>query len=100
MTSYFDGLAAIARTERTVETGLETVDAVYDAGRPDRVDEPAEGPGQVVHSFAYDALGRLSQASDPDVGVRDLIYDDRNLLASTATASGRPSISTTTSQGG
>jgi YD repeat-containing protein len=80
VTSYFDGLGRVARTERIVESGLESVDATYDGA--DRIVTLTlqKGPGQVVHSFGYDTLGRLRRATDPDVGVRDLTYDDRNLL--------------------
>jgi YD repeat-containing protein len=76
----FDGLGRIIRTERTVEIGTESVDATYDGG--DRIVALTlqKGPSEVVHAFTYDTLGRLRQATDPDVGLRVLTYDDRNLL--------------------
>ena len=36
--------------------------------------------GQVVHQFSYDTLGRLISADDPDIGPRQLLYDDANQL--------------------
>jgi YD repeat-containing protein len=89
VTSYQDGIGRVVRTERTVETGLESVDASYDAADRILTLTLEKGPGQVVHSFTYDTLGRLRHATDPDTGSRDLIYDDRNLLRQNGNALGQ-----------
>src|SRR5690606_28183029 len=36
--------------------------------------------GTVSHVFSYDTLSRLIFASDPDIGDRDLRYNDKNFL--------------------
>jgi YD repeat-containing protein len=80
VTSELDGLLRVVHTERNPGAGsVETVDATYDA--EDRIVAMSLQGGQVVHTFVYDALGRLVHADDPDVGVRDLVYDDRNFLS-------------------
>jgi YD repeat-containing protein len=80
VTSVLDGLGRIVHTERAVDTGLETVDATYDGA--DRIVALTlqQGPGQVVHAFTYDTLGRMIRGNDPDTGDRHLVYDDRNFL--------------------
>jgi RHS repeat-associated protein len=98
VTSYFDGGGRIVRTERSIasnagETSLESVDATYDAGgrvlalelqRPRGAAEAACAPGGAVpwisHCFAYDSFGRLVEADDPDIGLRELGYDDAGQL--------------------
>jgi len=80
VTSELDGLLRVVHTERKADDGpVETVDATYDAG--DRITAMSLQGGQAVHSFAYDAIGRLLRADDPDTGVRDLVFDDRNFLS-------------------
>jgi RHS repeat-associated protein len=88
VTTRFDGHGRILRTERTVETRLESVTASYDAaGQIVRMCLNAQ-PGVacdtaytgVSHGFTYDTLGRLIAASDPDIGSRTLIYNDGGQL--------------------
>jgi RHS repeat-associated protein len=88
VTSETDGFGRIIHTERTVAGVLEQADATYDAA--DRLTlislqggRDKNGnllPGKAEHSFTYDTLGRLVRAHDPDIGQRELKYDDRNLL--------------------
>jgi RHS repeat-associated protein len=98
VTSYFDGAGRIMRTERSIasnagETTLESVDATYDAGgrvlalelqRPRGAAAAACAPGSAVpwisHCFTYDSFGRLVEADDPDIGLRELTYDDAGQL--------------------
>jgi RHS repeat-associated protein len=78
VTSRTDGLGRIIHTERKVAGILERADAAYDqAGRLTRIS--LQG-GKADHEFAYDSLGRLVWAFDPDIGSREMRYDDRNLL--------------------
>jgi YD repeat-containing protein len=75
----FDGLERVMHTERDPGTSVvETVDATFDAA--DRITAMSLQGGQAIHAFSYDTLGRLIHASDPDIGERTLVYDDRNLL--------------------
>ncbi|WP_158620331.1 MULTISPECIES: FG-GAP-like repeat-containing protein [Corallococcus] len=71
-----DGLSRILRTQRQVGTVLESVDAVHDAAG--RLRTLGLQGGAVTHSFTYDTLGRMVAATDPDVGVRALRYDDHD----------------------
>ncbi|WP_224362737.1 FG-GAP-like repeat-containing protein [Hyalangium versicolor] len=76
--SRYDGLGRITRTQRQVDTTLESVGASYDAAG--RIRTLSLQDGTVTHSFSYDSLGRLVSADDPDIGARTLRYDDRNRL--------------------
>jgi YD repeat-containing protein len=76
--SIADGHDRILRTERTVNGIPESVDAVYDAA--DRILRLRLQDGAVEHRFVYDALGRMTFASDPDIGDRYLVYDDAGRL--------------------
>jgi YD repeat-containing protein len=79
VSSDTDGLLRISHTERDPGTGvLETVDARYDAAG--RITAMSLQNGTVVHSFVYDTLGRLTSADDPDIGPRQLVYNDANFL--------------------
>ena len=72
--STLDGQDRVVRTERTVNGVTESVDATYDAAG--RLLQFSLQGGQVQHLFTYDSLGRLANASDPDVGARAFHYDD------------------------
>ncbi|RYZ42628.1 MAG: hypothetical protein EOO71_07130 [Myxococcaceae bacterium] len=74
----WDGLGRTRRTERLVDTVLESVDANYDAA--DRIRSLRLQGDAVTHGFTYDSLGRLVFAQDPDIGPRTSSYDDRNRL--------------------
>jgi RHS repeat-associated protein len=88
VTSRFDGLGRIRRTQRAVEGCAESVDATYDAGgrivalelqNPGTTGDPAPCPGAsspVAHRFVYDSFGRLIEGDDPDIGLRMMTYDD------------------------
>jgi YD repeat-containing protein len=79
VSSDTDGLMRIVHTERDPGTGvIESVDATYDAAG--RIKAMQLQGGQVVHSFVYDTLGRLISANDPDIGPRQLVYNDANQL--------------------
>jgi YD repeat-containing protein len=80
VTSELDGLLRVVHTERNPGAGsvLETVDAGYDASG--RITALSLQDGLAIHAFAYDAIGRMVHANDPDIGDRDLVYDDRNFL--------------------
>jgi RHS repeat-associated protein len=69
-----DGLGRVIHTERNVPPELETADSQYDAaGRLTRV---ALQRNRAVHTYAYDSLGRLREANDPDIGLREMKYSD------------------------
>jgi YD repeat-containing protein len=79
VSSEVDGLQRIVHTERDPGTGVvEMVDARYDAAG--RITSMRLQGGEVVHSFVYDTLGRLTAANDPDIGPRQLAYNDANFL--------------------
>ncbi len=93
VTSRVDGLGRVVHTERVVDTGVESVDATYDAA--DRITSmELQRPAgvtvapcaidpthvRVVHCFTYDSFGRLVEADDPDIGLRQLSYDDAGRL--------------------
>jgi YD repeat-containing protein len=79
VSSDTDGLSRIVHTERDPGTGvIESVDATYDAAG--RIKAMRLQGGQVVHSFVYDTVGRLTSANDPDIGPRQLFYNDANQL--------------------
>jgi RHS repeat-associated protein len=88
VTSQMDGFGRIIHTERTVAGMLERADATYDAAdrltlislQGGRDKNGALLPGKAEHSFVYDTLGRLVGAHDPDIGQRDMSYDNRNFL--------------------
>jgi len=80
ITSELDGLLRIVHTDRDPgnAAAVEAVDATYDpAGR---VTDLSLGGGSVVHSYTYDGIGRLTAATDPDIGDRTLFYNDQNFL--------------------
>ena len=80
VTTTLDGQDRILRTARTVGGITESVEAQYDAeGRILRLRLPAASR-TVDHDFVYDALGRLVLATDPDIGERQLAYDDGDRL--------------------
>jgi RHS repeat-associated protein len=78
VTSYADGLERVVRTERTVSGIVESVDATYDAAG--RILKMSLQGGKVAHTFAYDSLGRLVSAYDPDIGARSMTYFDEGWL--------------------
>jgi RHS repeat-associated protein len=78
VTSDSDGLGRIVHTERTVGGVDESVDAVYDA--TGRVRSLRLQDGLVTHSFDYNTLGQLIAATDPDIGDRQIFYDDGNRI--------------------
>jgi RHS repeat-associated protein len=84
--TVLDGQNRTTHTKRTVNGTVEAVDADYDAAG--RVLHFRLQGGQVVHTFTYDSLGRLTSASDPDVGLRTLQYDDNNRLRQAQNAAG------------
>jgi RHS repeat-associated protein len=96
VTTDFDGQGRITRTERTVDMVTESVDATYDpAGRltamclqGDTQTPCTMQSGTVTHAFSYDTLGRLTFATDPDIGDRELRYNDANFLVEHENAEG------------
>ena len=42
----------------------------------------APGGPSALHRFTYDTLGRVTFATDPDIGDRHLVYDDGDHLVS------------------
>jgi RHS repeat-associated protein len=82
----FDGQGRIYRTERTIGTRVESVDADHDAAG--RITRLALQAGVVAHTYGYDTLGRLVSASDPDIGPRALTWYDTGRLASLTNARG------------
>jgi RHS repeat-associated protein len=93
VTSRVDGLGRVIHTERALETRVESVDALYDAAGRILAMELQRPAGvtvapcaidathvRVVHCFRYDSFGRLVEADDPDIGLRQLSYDDAGRL--------------------
>ena len=79
LTSALDGLGRLIHTQRSGGLAVdETADAAYDAA--DRIVTLNLQAGLVTRTFAYDTLGRLRHSTDPDVGIRDLTYNDANQL--------------------
>ena len=86
--NVLDARGRIVRTDRVGDDGTtETIDARYDA--LGRVLSLSLQGGAAVHSFRHDTLGRLREASDPDIGRRTLRYDDADRLLSRENASGQ-----------
>ncbi len=83
ITRRLDGLGRVQQTERFIAE-LETVDATYDAAG--RLLEYSLQNGAAVHAFAYDTLGRLRHATDPDIGERRVVWNDRNFIVKTLNA--------------
>jgi RHS repeat-associated protein len=81
-----DGQGRAIHTERSVNGVVESVDATYDAAG--RILQFSLQGGQVHHDFTYDSLGRLTFATDPDVGPRTMTYDDAGRLLSTQNGAG------------
>jgi len=77
-----DGEGRVRRTERVVAGITESVDATYDAaGRiTSMLVAGASGGPSALHRFTYDTLGRVTFATDPDIGDRHLSYDDGDQL--------------------
>jgi RHS repeat-associated protein len=82
-----DGQGRVMRTERTVGGVRELVETVYDAAG--RITAMRLQDGALTHVFAYDTLGRLTRAVDPDIGERTLTYFDSGRLASSTNAEGQ-----------
>ncbi|MCE9573340.1 MAG: FG-GAP-like repeat-containing protein [Deltaproteobacteria bacterium] len=93
VTSRVDGLGRVTHTERALEDRVESVDATYDAAGRILAMELQRPAGvtiapcttdpthvRVVHCFTYDSFGRLVEADDPDIGLRQLSYDDGGRL--------------------
>lgn len=78
VTTALDGRGRITRTERPVGGIVESVDAHYDAAG--RLRAMRLQDGLVSHEFVYDSLGRMTFATDPDIGDRHLLYDDAGRL--------------------
>jgi hypothetical protein len=90
VTTVFDGIGRVVHTERGIaETGFETADISYDAldrvttillqkdgATPLESNQSVPPVAAVTHAFQYDTLGRLRRAEDPDIGVRELFYDE------------------------
>ncbi|HVR18816.1 MAG TPA: toxin TcdB middle/N-terminal domain-containing protein, partial [Polyangiaceae bacterium] len=96
VTLVSDGFSRVIRNERQVGAAIERLDARYDAA--DRVLEyallkprppNATQDAFVTQTYEYDTLGRLVSADDPDIGPRELEYDDRNLLLRHTNAAGQ-----------
>jgi RHS repeat-associated protein len=81
-----DGQDRPVHTERTVNGVVESVHATYDA--VGRILEFSLQGGQVKHEFTYDSLGRMTSATDPDVGPRAFHYDDGGRIVSTQNGAG------------
>lgn len=76
VTRYADGQGRVRRSVRVVGGVEESVDATFDAGgRITKMRLPTAS-GAVEHVYTYDSLGRLTLATDPDIGERRLAYDD------------------------
>ncbi|HTE53482.1 MAG TPA: FG-GAP-like repeat-containing protein [Kofleriaceae bacterium] len=89
VTSTIDGQERVVRTVRTVGGAAESVEATYDAaGRIVSMRLPAAG-GAVEHAYEYDTLGRLTFATDPDIGDRLLAYDDGGHLVEQTNGAGQ-----------
>lgn len=84
VTTRLDGEGRVRRTERTVAGAVESVDATYDAAGHITSMLVAGGAGapRALHRFTYDTLGRVTFATDPDIGDRYLGYDDGDHLVS------------------
>lgn len=82
-----DGQGRTTRTERTVNGIVESVEGTYDAAG--RILQFSLQGGQVRHDFVYDSLGRLIYAVDPDVGPRNMSYDDAGRITDIANGAGQ-----------
>lgn len=93
VTSTSDGLGRILRTQRTIANAggvgstTESVDATYDGAG--RILAMSLQDGAVEHTFSYDSLGRLIFADDPDIGQRNLVYNDIGQLLTHTNAAGQ-----------
>ena len=86
--TVFDGRGRVVATDRSLSDGtVEALEARYDAA--DRLIEISLQDGLVSHLFEYDSLGRLVSASDPDIGPRELTYDDGNRLETSTNGAGQ-----------
>jgi len=84
VTTELDGQGRIFKTTRTVGGVLEEVAAVWDAaGRLVRYQLQPNGSTSAQHNFAYDTLGRLRWADDPDIGERTVKWDDNSRIIET-----------------
>jgi RHS repeat-associated protein len=81
VTSLLDGQGRIRRTQRVVSGTTESVDATYDAlDRITAMTLQKAQSSEFAHSFVYDTLSRFVFANDPDIGNRNLAYDDAGRL--------------------
>ena len=82
VTTITDAFNRIVHTYRDITTDgttvREEVTATYDAA--DRITAMSLQNGKAIHRFEYDTLGRLVEASDPDIGMRTMAYDEANRL--------------------
>jgi YD repeat-containing protein len=82
-----DGQGRVIQTDRTLADGTQQrIDARYDAAS--RLVSMVLGANQVTRSFEYDTLGRMTRSNDPDLGARQLFYDDDNRLTDETNALG------------
>lgn len=90
VTTLMDGQERVIRTERTVGPTLEVGEARYDAAN--HMVELRLQPGtadEALHRFEYDGLGRLTFATDPDIGDRFLVHNDDGFLIEVTNAAGQ-----------
>lgn len=86
--NLLDGQGRVRATERLGATGqVERLDVTYDVAG--RITSLALQGGAVTHVFDYDSLGRLISAHDPDIGARELRYDDANRLVAAINGAGQ-----------
>ena len=86
MTYTEDGQGRVVRAERKVGGVVEATTTSYDAvGRITRFDLQ---DGQAIHTWAYDTLGRVVAADDPDIGPRSYTWDDADRLLTDTNAEG------------
>jgi RHS repeat-associated protein len=84
-----DGLGRVIETKRVVGGVTEGATTAYDPEGHVLAVNVRHGAGTVSHTYAYDSLGRLLHATDPDVGQRRYSYDDASHLVSAVNATGQ-----------
>jgi RHS repeat-associated protein len=91
VTTLMDGQGRVVHTERIIDGTVEAGEASYDAA--DHLVslclQPAGSSCAATHSFEYDGLGRLTFASDPDIGDRFLVHNDDGFLIEATNAAGQ-----------
>jgi RHS repeat-associated protein len=90
VTTLLDGQGRVIRSERTIGGAVEAGEASYDPA--DHLVSLRLQPGtaqEVEHTFEYDGLGRLTFASDPDIGDRFLVHNDDGFLVEATNAAGQ-----------